>query len=138
MGIELCRIVDLPTVTDTRGSLTFIEATQHVPFEIRRVFYLYGVSEEKGRGGHALKSCKQMLIPLSGVFDVIVDDGSTREKYHLHARNRGLYIPPCIWRELVNFSPDSVCMALASEHYSEEDYLRNFTEFLDHTRRLRV
>lgn len=129
MGLEDCKIIELPKITDVRGNLTFIEENQHVPFDIKRVYYLYDVPGGERRGGHAHKDLEQFIIAASGSFDVILDDGKNRERFHLNRSYYGLYIPNMIWRELDNFSSGSVCVVLASEHFDEEDYLRNYNEF---------
>jgi hypothetical protein len=130
MTINDCKIVDLPKKADPRGNLTFIEGDRHIPFQIKRVFYLYDVPGGADRGGHALHSCHQFLVAMSGSFDVIVDDGSTKKRIHLNRSYYGLYLPPMIWREMDNFSSCSVCLALASEPYSENDYYRNYDDYL--------
>lgn len=130
MSIEDCRVVDLPKVTDERGNLTFVEGGRHVPFEIRRVFYLYDVPGGSSRAGHALKTCEQFVIALSGAFDVVLDDGRERKRIHLNRSYFGLYIDALTWRELDNFSSNSVCLVLASEPYSEDGYYRDYAEFV--------
>jgi len=127
--LQHCKIVDLPKIEDPRGNLTFIEGGQHVPFEIKRVYYLYDVPGGSHRGGHAHKELHQLLIAMSGSFDITLDDGRTKFKYHLNRSYYGLYIPPMTWREIDNFSSGSVCMVLASAHYSEADYYREYAEF---------
>lgn len=129
MGLEKCKIIELPRITDVRGNLTFIEENDHVPFDIKRVYYLYDVPGGEKRGGHAHKSLQQFIIAASGSFDVILDDGVNRERYHLNRSYYGLYIPKMIWRELDNFSSGSVCLVLASEHFEEKDYIRDYNEF---------
>lgn len=129
MSLQHCRIIDLPKVEDPRGNLTYIEADKHVPFDIRRVYYLYDVPGGSHRGGHAHKDLHQLLIAMSGSFDILLDDGRTKFKYHMNRSYYGLYIPPMIWREIDNFSSGSVCMVLASEHYLESDYYRDYNEF---------
>jgi hypothetical protein len=123
--------VDLPKIADPRGNLTFIEAGSHVPFEIRRVYYLYDVPGGSERGGHAHKGLCQLIVAMSGSFDVVLDDGSRKQRFHLNRSYYGLYICPMVWRELDNFSSGSVCMVLASNHYDESDYYRNYQQFLD-------
>jgi dTDP-4-dehydrorhamnose 3,5-epimerase-like enzyme len=130
MSLQHCRIIDLPKVEDPRGNLTFIESGEHVPFDIKRVYYLYDVPGGAHRGGHAHKDLHQLLIAMSGSFDILLNDGKTQFKYHLNRSYYGLYIPPMTWREIDNFSSGSVCMVLASEHFSEADYYRDFSEFL--------
>jgi len=130
MEIEACRRIELPKIADPRGNLTFIEGMQHVPFQIKRVFYLYDVPGGADRGGHALKTCHQFLIAMSGSFDIILYDGREKERTHLNRSYYGLHIPPMIWREMDNFSSGSVCLALASEPYSPDDYYRDYHEYL--------
>jgi len=125
MNLSKCKIIELPKITDRRGNFTFIEEDRHIPFEIRRVYYLYDVPGGETRGGHAHKRLQQFMITAIGSFDVILDDGFNRERFHLNRSYYGLYIPPMIWRELNNFSSGSVCLTLASEYYDEEDYIRN-------------
>ncbi|WP_202758968.1 sugar 3,4-ketoisomerase [Delftia acidovorans] len=129
MSLQHCKIIDLPKVEDPRGNLTFIEAGQHVPFDIRRVYYLYDVPGGSHRGGHAHKCLHQLLIAMSGSFDITLDDGRTKFKYHLNRSYYGLYIPPMIWREIDNFSSGSVCLVLASDHFMEDDYYREYGDF---------
>jgi hypothetical protein len=124
-----CRLIDLPTVTDARGNLTFVEGSRHVPFEIKRVYYLYDVPGGSVRAGHAHKQLHQLLIAAAGSFDVIVNDGVTRTRFQLNRSNYGLYIPPMVWRDIENFSSCSVCLALASELFEESDYYRDYDQF---------
>jgi hypothetical protein len=130
MGIESCQLVQLPKISDPRGNLTFIEAGKHIDFDIKRVFYLYDVPGGAERAGHALKMCHQFLIAMSGSFDVVLDDGYRKKRFHLNRSYCGIYIAPMVWRELENFSSGSVCMALASTFYDASDYYRDYEEFL--------
>jgi hypothetical protein len=130
MGVDQCHIIDLPKIPDARGNLTFIEAGRHVPFEIRRVYYLYDVPGGAERGGHGHKELQQLIVAMSGSFDVVLDDGKERKRFHLNRSYYGLYVCPMIWRELDNFSSGSVCMVLASTLYDEADYFRDYDEFL--------
>lgn len=130
MSIEHCRIIDLPRIQDPRGNLTFIEGSQHVPFDIARVYYLYDVPGGAERGGHGHKEMQQFIIAMSGSFDVVLDDGYKRVRYHLNRSYYGLYVCPMIWREIDNFSSGSVCMALASTRYDEADYYRDYDQFV--------
>ena len=125
-----CQLIDLPKITDPRGNLTFIEGNNHIPFEIKRVFYLYDVPGGAERAGHALKTCHQFLVAISGSFDVVVDNVEKRERIHLCRSYYGLYLPPMLWRELDNFSSGSVCLAFASEAYAENAYYRTYDEFI--------
>jgi len=127
--ISKCKLLYLPKVEDVRGNLTFIEEKEHVPFPIKRVYYLYDVPGGESRGGHAHITLEQFIIAANGSFDVILDDGHNKERYHLNRSYYGLYVPNLIWRELDNFSSGSVCLVLASENFNEEDYIRNHDEF---------
>ena len=129
MNLSKCKLLDLPKVTDVRGNLTFIEGNRHIPFEIKRVYYLYDVPGGEARGGHAHKTLHQFIIAASGSFDVILDDGESRKTFHLNRSYYGLYIAPMVWRELDNFSSGSVCLVLASEVYQVEDYIRDYEAF---------
>jgi hypothetical protein len=128
--LENCKLLDLPKIADPRGNLTFIEGGRHVPFDIKRVFYLYDVPGGADRGGHALKQCHQFLIAMSGSFDVLLDDGREKRRIQLNRSYHGLHLPPMVWREMDNFSSGAVCLVLASESYSEADYYREYTNFL--------
>jgi hypothetical protein len=130
MPLRECRIVDLPKTSDPRGNLTFIEGGNHIPFDIARVYYLYDVPGGAERGGHAHKQLNQLIIAMSGSFDVILDDGCEKRRFHLNRSYQGLYVAPMMWRELDNFSSGSVCMVLASNRYSEDDYYRSYHDFL--------
>jgi WxcM-like, C-terminal len=130
MSLTECRIIDLPKINDPRGNLTFIEGGRHVPFEIKRVYYLYDVPGGAERGGHAHRALNQLIIAMSGSFDVILKDGTQQQRFHLNRSYSGLLIYPMIWREIDNFSSGSVCMVLASNFYAESDYYRNYDEFL--------
>ncbi len=124
-----CKIIQLPKITDRRGNITFIENNRHIPFEIKRVYYLYDVPGGESRGGHAHKQLHQFIIAASGSFDVVLDDGFERKRFHLNRSYYGLYLCPMVWRELDNFSTGAVCLVLASEFYDEEDYIRDYSEF---------
>ena len=130
MPLADCKIVNLPKITEPRGNLTFVEGGRHVPFEIRRVYYLYDVPGGADRGGHAHKELRQLIVSMSGSFDVILDDGRQKQRYHLNRSYYGLYVCPMIWRELDNFSSGSVCLVLASNLYDESDYYREYEDYL--------
>ena len=129
MKVSDCKIIDLPKIAEPSGNLTFIESARHVPFEIVRVYYLYDVPGGAQRGGHAHKVLEEFLVAISGSFDVVLDDGRDKARFHLDRPFYGLYIPRMIWRELDNFSSGSVCLVLASEYYDESDYFRDYSEF---------
>jgi dTDP-4-dehydrorhamnose 3,5-epimerase-like enzyme len=124
-----CRLIELPRVQDNRGNLTFIEENCHIPFGIKRVYYLYDVPGGEVRGGHAHKQLQEFIIAANGSFDVVLDGGSSQERYHLNRSYYGLYIPSMVWRELDNFSSGSVCLVLASEYFEEQDYIRDHEVF---------
>jgi uncharacterized RmlC-like cupin family protein len=117
-------------MTDPRGNLSFVEEGRHIPFEIRRVFYLYDVPSGEKRAGHALRHCQQFIVAMSGSFDIVVDYGGERERFHLNRSDCGLYVPPMVWREIENFSTNSVCLVLASEYYDIQDYVDVHDDFL--------
>lgn len=130
MSLHNCYIINLPRVENSYGNLTFIEANNHVPFEIRRVYYLYDIPGGSKRGGHAHKELQQLIIAVSGSFNILLDDGSTKKVIHLNRSFQGLYICPMIWREIDNFSSGAVCMVLASLPYDENDYYRDYDSFV--------
>jgi len=134
VDLDHARIIKLPVVSDTRGNLTFIESSRHIPFQIRRVFYLYDVPGGETRAGHANKQLEQLIIAASGSFDVILDNGYERKRFFLNRSYFGLYIPGMIWRELENFSSGSVCLVLTSDFYDDADYYRDYQEFLQAVR----
>lgn len=130
MSIADCHQIELPKITDPRGNLTFIEGEKHVPFEIKRVYFLYDVPGGATRAGHAHKTLQQVLIAIAGSFDVLLDDGKEKERYHLNRSYYGLYIYPLTWRVIDNFSSGAVCLSIVSDFYDESDYFRNYDEFL--------
>lgn len=129
MALSDCRLIDLPKIPEPRGNLTFIEEGRHVPFQIKRVYYLYDVPGGASRGGHAHRRLEQLIIAMSGSFDVVVDDGGSRRTFHLNRSYFGLYLPRMVWREIDNFSSGAVCLVLASEFYDESDYFRDYDSF---------
>ena len=130
MGLDACQLIELPKISDLRGNLTFAEGERHVPFPVRRVFYIYDVPTGASRGAHAHREQHQFLICLSGSFDVELDDGQERKVVHLNRPWKGLHIPPMIWAAEVNFDPGTVCLVLASDRYVEADYIREYEEYL--------
>jgi dTDP-4-dehydrorhamnose 3,5-epimerase-like enzyme len=129
MSVKNCKIIDLPKILDPRGNLTVVESSKNIPFEIKRIFYLYDVPGGESRGEHANIYTEQFVIAMSGSFDVVVDDGHQRKKFSLNRAYYGLYIPKMIWRGIENFSSGGVCVALASTLYSADDYIRDYDEF---------
>lgn len=127
----IAKEIRLPQIHDARGDLTFVEGMQHIPFNIARVYYLYNVPAEAERGGHAHKDLEQVIFALSGSFRIKVSDGITTQEYWLSDPSRGIYISRLIWREMDSFSEGAVCMVLASHRYDEEDYYRDYNEFLE-------
>lgn len=128
--IAECRIIELPKIHDPRGNLSFIEEEKHFPFKIKRTYWIYDVPGGQIRGGHAFKKQHEMIIALSGSFDVVVDNGFNRNIFSLNRSYYGLYIPACIWRQMQNFSTNSLAMVLSSTDFSEKDYIRDYNKFL--------
>ncbi len=128
--VSNCQLIELPRISDARGNLSYIENNRHIPFQIKRVYYLYDVPGGAERGGHAHKNLHQLIIALSGSFDIHLDDGRIKRTYHLNRSYLGLYLCPMVWREISNFSSNAVCLVLASEYYDETDYYRNYNDFL--------
>jgi len=122
-------LIYFPKINDSRGNLSFIEEQNQIPFQIKRVYYLYDVPSGATRGGHAHKALEQIIIALSGSFDVILDDGRNKQAYFLNRPHYGLYIPPGVWRELENFSSNSIALSLVSAPYEESDYIRDYETF---------
>jgi dTDP-4-dehydrorhamnose 3,5-epimerase-like enzyme len=129
MGMNKCKFIDLPKISDPRGNLSVIEGGNNIPFQIKRVYYLYDVPGGSSRAGHGHKALQQLIIAMSGSFDIIVDDGSQRKKFHLNRSYYGLYIPEGMWREVENFSSGGVCLVLASTLYDPTDYYYDYQEF---------
>lgn len=134
MRLAHCRLLDLPKISSEKGNLTFVEAERHIPFAIRRIYYLYDVPGGAERGGHAHRTLQQFVIAMSGSFDFVLDDGFERRRIHLNRSYFGLYLPPMIWREIDNFSSGAVCLVLASDFYDEADYIRDYQDFLNAAR----
>lgn len=135
-NIDLCRIINLPKIPDPRGNLTFIESDEHIPFAMERVYYIYDVPGGSERGSHAHKKLEQFIIAISGSFDVILDDGFNKKRFHLNRSYYGLYVCPMMWRQLDNFSSGAVCLVMASQRYDEDDYIREYGNFIENTRSL--
>lgn len=121
--------IDLPKILDRRGNLTFIEGNRHVPFEIKRTYWIYDVPGGEVRGGHAFREQEEFIVALSGSFDVLIDNGLTKEVFHLNRSYFGLYVPAGFWRQMLNFSTNSLAMVLASSDYNENDYIRDYDEY---------
>jgi len=130
MKIQSCRLIEFPKIADPRGNLTFIENERHIPFEIKRVFYLYDIPTAESRGAHAHRTLEQVVICLSGSFDILLDDGVERRHVHLNRPWQGLYIPPMIWAAEENFDAGSVCLVLTSQLFNEADYYREYEEYV--------
>ena len=128
--LNRCQLIDLPKIADQRGNLTFVEGGHHIPFDIARVYYLYDVPGGAERGGHPHRELNQLIVAMSGSFDVVLDDGLEKRRIHLNRSYQGLLVVPMLWRELDNFSSGSVCMVLASNKYDEADYYRDYQEYL--------
>jgi dTDP-4-dehydrorhamnose 3,5-epimerase-like enzyme len=131
MPADSCHLVDLPRFSDQRGNLAIAEVGQHVPFDIRRIYYLYGVPPAAERGAHGHRELEQLIIAMAGSVDIEVDDGHQRRTFRLDDPAKALYICPMIWRDLRRFSPDAVVVVLASLPYDENDYFRDYPSFLE-------
>lgn len=132
------RIIELPKIIDQRGNLTFAEEQRLVPFGVKRVYWTYDIPSGESRGGHAHRQCEEFIIAVSGSFSVTLDNGSESETHYLNHPYEGLYVGAGIWRTLEDFSTGSVCLVLASEHFSEEDYIRDYDEFIQYVRKAHV
>lgn len=130
MKISEASIYDLPKFLDKRGNLSFVEELKNIPFKIERIYWLYDVPGGETRGGHAYKENSEFIIALSGSFDVLLDDGNQHKTYTLNRSYHGLYVPKGLWREMNNFSTNSLALILASTKYNINDYVRNYAEFL--------
>lgn len=126
-----CSLIYLPKIGDRNGSITAINNGKEIPFDVKRIFYLYDVPGGESRGAHAHKQCHQFLIAASGAFEVLLDDGNSKRQVLINRPNIGLHIPPGIWASEINFSSGSICLVMASEAYNEDDYIRNYLEFLN-------
>jgi dTDP-4-dehydrorhamnose 3,5-epimerase-like enzyme len=138
MALADCKILDLPKISDPRGNLTFIEGGRHIPFEIKRVYYLYDVPGGAERGAHGHRRLQQFIVAMSGSFDVILDDGFDTKTIHMNRSYYGLYVSPMMWREITNVSSGAVLMVLASDFYDASDYFRDYNEFQKAARAVRV
>ena len=137
MAIADCRIIDLPKISDPRGNLTFIEGGRHIPFDIKRVYYLYDVPGGAERGAHGHRKLQQLIVAMSGSFDIILDDGFEKKTFHMNRSYYGLYVSPMMWRDITNVSSGAVLMVLASELYDASDYFRDYEQFLEAARNSR-
>jgi dTDP-4-dehydrorhamnose 3,5-epimerase-like enzyme len=124
-----CSLIYLSKIGDRNGNITSINNSSEIPFDIKRVFYLYDIPGGESRGAHAHKKCHQFLIAASGAFEVLLDDGKVQRQVELNRSNMGLHIPPGIWASEVNFSSGSICLVLTSHEFDEKDYIRDYEEF---------
>lgn len=130
MTIDDCKIIELPRFLDARGNLSFVEQLNHIPFEIKRTYWIYDVPGGEERGGHAYRQNEEFVVALSGAFDVVVDDGQQKKTFALNRSYYGLYVPNGLWREMNNFSTNSLALEFGSTHYDKADYIRSYNEFL--------
>jgi hypothetical protein len=130
VALEDCRIVELPKISDGRGHLTFVEGSNHIPFDIARTYFLYDVPDSVSRGAHGHRELEQLIIAMSGSFEVELDDGTGKKSFLLESPNQGLYVCPMMWRDLHAFSPGAVCVVLASLPYDEDDYFRDYDAYM--------
>lgn len=130
MTIDDCKIIELPRFLDARGNLSFVEQNNHIPFEIKRTYWIYDVPGGEERGGHAFRQNEEFIVALSGAFDITVDDGQQKKTFTLNRSYYGLYIPKGLWRTMENFSTNSFALEFGSTHYQQEDYIREYDEFI--------
>lgn len=128
--IEIPAIINLPKIEDVRGNLSIIEEESHIPFKIKRVYWIYDVPGGEHRGGHAFKKQREFVVALSGSFDLVINDGKSEYRFHLNRSYFGLYVPNGLWRHMENFSTNAVVMVVSSTNYCETDYIRDFNEYL--------
>ena len=131
----MVKLINLLKIEDPRGNLSFIEENNHIPFKIERVYWIYDVPGGQVRGGHAFKMQQELIVALSGSFDVVVDDSQTKQAFSLKRSYYGLYVPAGIWRQMKNFSTNSLALVLSSTPFSEDDYIRDYDEFLKYVKR---
>lgn len=130
MTVEDCKIIELPRFLDSRGNLSFVEQNKHIPFEIKRTYWIYDVPGGEERGGHVFKQNEEFIISLSGSFDVIVDDGEQKKIFTLNRSYYGLYVPSGLWRTMENFSTNAFALELGSLHFEQGDYIRDYKQYL--------
>ena len=130
MSIKDVKIIELPKFADPRGNLSFVEQLNHIPFEIKRTYWIYDVPGGESRGGHAFRQNEEFIVALSGAFDVIVDDGKEKKVFNMNRSYYGLYIPAGLWREMTNFSTNSLALEFGSIHYDRADYVEDYEQFL--------
>lgn len=128
--IDDVKLIELPKFLDARGNLSFAEQNNHIPFEIKRTYWIYDVPGGEARGGHAFKLNHEFMVALSGSFDVVIDDGENKKVFTLNRSYYGLYVPAGLWRTMENFSTNSLALEFGSAHYNEEDYVREYDDFL--------
>jgi dTDP-4-dehydrorhamnose 3,5-epimerase-like enzyme len=129
--IEDCIIINLPKIEDPRGNLSFLEEENHIPFKIQRTYWIYDVPGGQVRGGHAFKEQNEFIIALSGSFDVLIDDGKNKKVHSLNRSYYGLYIPGGLWRQMQNFSTNSLALVVSSTRFNEQDYIREYDQFMN-------
>ena len=129
MTVEDAKIIELPKILDARGNLSFAEQNNHIPFEIKRTYWIYDVPGGESRGGHAFRKNEEMIIALSGAFEVVVDDGEQQKRFYLNRSYYGLYIPKGLWRTMENFSTNDFALEFGSEHYDKNDYVYDYEQF---------
>ncbi|HEY9001039.1 MAG TPA: FdtA/QdtA family cupin domain-containing protein [Mucilaginibacter sp.] len=130
MSVALAKIIDLPKILDERGNLSFLEENKHIPFEIKRTYWIYDVPGGETRGGHAYKTNQEFIVAISGSFDVVLNDGKDTKIFSLNRSYYGLYVPNGLWRHMENFSTNSLALIIASEDYDADDYIRDYDQFL--------
>jgi dTDP-4-dehydrorhamnose 3,5-epimerase-like enzyme len=133
-SIDNVRLINPPKIEDPRGNLSIIEEEKHIPFKIKRTYWIYDVPGGEMRGGHAFKEQQELIVAISGSFDVLVDDGKVKQIFSLNRSYFGLYLPAGLWRQMQNFSTNSLALVLSSTHYLKDDYIRDYNDFLNFRR----
>lgn len=130
MTVNDCKLIELPRFLDARGNLSFVEQKNHIPFEIKRTYWIYDVPGGETRGGHAFRKNQEFIVALSGAFDIVVDDGEQKKTFNLNRSYYGLFVPAGLWREMGNFSTNSFALEFGSTHYDKQDYIRDYNDFI--------
>ena len=138
MNVGQCKLISFPTFSNPDGDLSVVESNQHIPFKIKRIYYLHNIPTGAKRGVHAHQKLQQFIIAITGSFTIVIDDGTNKQTLTLNDPKKGLYVSPLIWREITEFSKGAVLMVLASEHYNPEDYFHEYSDFIQHLKSIKA